>query len=46
MTLHLVTGGSGFIGAHMARRLWERGDRVRVVDLLRDPDLPPGIEFL
>lgn len=46
MTLHLVTGGSGFIGARMARRLHEQGDRVRIVDLLPDPALPPGIEFV
>lgn len=45
MTLHLVTGGCGFIGARMVRRLWERGERVRVVDLLRDSTLPRGVEF-
>ena len=45
MTLHLVTGGSGFIGARVARRLHEQGDRVRVIDMLRDPALPSAIDF-
>ncbi|MFN2524510.1 MAG: NAD-dependent epimerase/dehydratase family protein, partial [Mycobacteriales bacterium] len=30
----LITGGAGFIGAHLARRLIEQGDRVRVLDSL------------
>jgi nucleoside-diphosphate-sugar epimerase len=46
LALHLVTGGSGFVGANIARRLVERGEQVRVLDIWRSPDLPPTVEFL
>lgn len=45
MRTHLITGGSGFIGARLARRLAEEGEAVRILDLIRDPDLPEGIAF-
>ena len=34
MTLYLITGGAGFIGSHLATALVERGDRVRILDLV------------
>ena len=29
---HLITGGAGFIGSHLAQRLLARGDKVLIVD--------------
>jgi dTDP-L-rhamnose 4-epimerase len=50
--LVLVTGGAGFIGAHVAEALLARGDDVRIVDAFLPvahagrPDLPDGAELL
>jgi nucleoside-diphosphate-sugar epimerase len=43
---HLVTGGSGFIGNLVARRLRARGESVRVLDIWEDPSRPEDIEFV
>ncbi|SPE61070.1 conserved hypothetical protein [Verrucomicrobia bacterium] len=43
---HLVTGGSGFLGNLIARRLHARGECVRVLDVWEDPSRPKEIEFV
>lgn len=43
---HLITGGSGFIGTLIARRLRDRGDRVRIIDVRDDASRPADIEFV
>jgi nucleoside-diphosphate-sugar epimerase len=41
----LVTGGGGYLGTHLVRRLVERGERVRVLGRSRYPHLEPlGVE--
>jgi nucleoside-diphosphate-sugar epimerase len=43
--LHVVTGGSGYFGSLLVRKLRERGDTVRVFDLMDAGDRPPDVEF-
>ncbi len=40
MRRFLVTGGCGFIGSHMAKRLFNEGNFVRVVDIVDNPYMP------
>lgn len=42
----LVTGGSGFIGSVLARTLADRGERVRVFDILDFPGRSAEVEFV
>jgi nucleoside-diphosphate-sugar epimerase len=44
--VHLITGGSGYLGVAVARKLIERGDEVRVYDLAPSDRLPESVEFL
>jgi len=43
---HLVTGGSGFLGNLIARRLAARGEVVRILDVWEDASRPQEIEFV
>ena len=43
---HLVTGGSGFLGNLIARRLVDRGETVRILDVWEDRTRPPHIEYV
>lgn len=44
--LHLITGGSGFLGDLVARRLVAAGERVRILDVWEDPARLREIEFV
>jgi nucleoside-diphosphate-sugar epimerase len=41
----LVTGGSGYLGETVVRKLRERGDDVRVLDLVDNEDRPGEVEL-
>ena len=41
----LVTGGSGFVGGHLAERLVDDGWTVRVLDL-REPSLDRPVDWV
>jgi UDP-glucose 4-epimerase len=49
MASYLVTGGCGFIGSHLCKALWSRGDAVRVLDDLSTGSLgnvPSNVAFI
>ena len=44
--INLVTGGSGYFGSRLVRRLLNRGKKVRVFDLTDTNDRPADVEFI
>lgn len=46
MATHLITGGSGFLGNLIARRLYEKGESVKILDIWEDVSRPKDIEFI
>ena len=44
--VHLVTGGSGFLGNLIARRLHARGETVKILDIWDEPSRPKDIEYI
>jgi nucleoside-diphosphate-sugar epimerase len=46
VALHLVTGGSGFVGSNIARMLRERREEVRILDIWRDNGQLRDVEFI
>lgn len=43
---HLITGGSGFLGNLIARRLLAAGETVRILDVWEDPARAAAMEFV
>ncbi len=41
----LVTGGAGFIGTHLCKRLTQAGHKVTVLDLKSPPHRVPGVTY-
>ena len=46
MGRYLVTGGSGFLGNLICRRLLERGEEVVNLDIWAYPHRPKDVEFI
>jgi CDP-paratose 2-epimerase len=46
MSVVLITGGAGFIGTNLAKRLLEDGERVRVLDDLSRPGVEENLRWL
>jgi len=45
VSLHLITGGSGYVGSHIAKRLLELGENVRIIDTWQDKNQDNRIDF-
>ncbi len=43
---HLITGGSGFLGNLIMRRLINQGEEVKILDIWKPDDHPDGVEYI
>ncbi len=43
--MNLITGGSGFCGSYIVKRLLSDGEKVRIFDLINFSDPHPNLEF-
>lgn len=46
MSLDLVTGGGGYMGSYLARKLMEKGRQVRIFDIQKTPYCPAEADFV
>ncbi len=44
--MKVITGGSGFLGVEIAKKLVERNEKVKVYDIAKSPDLPKEVNFV
>lgn len=44
--MHLVTGGSGFLGNLIVKRLVAKGEKIKVLDIWDSPDRPKEANFI
>ncbi len=45
MALHLITGGNGYVGSFLARKLLSLGEKVRIIDVHDAEDRNPEIDY-
>ena len=43
---HLITGGSGFLGNLIMKRLLESGEKVKIMDIWKPNNLPEDVEYI
>ena len=46
MGIHLVTGGSGYVGDYIANKLVEIGEKVYSLDVISNINKRKGVEYI
>ena len=46
MGIHLVTGGSGYVGDYIANKLVEIGEKVYSLDVISNVNQRKGVEYI